>query len=157
MFWSAPAEEYEIRELTTAAAALGVTILSERIADPAKLPARLRGLTGRADAFWLFPDPGLVTPETFAILREYSYAQKTPFFAPTEGLAEKGATASLSASYFDVGRAAARALRARLSGNDVTVLVHPNTLTVTVNLSAARSVGLALTPEALKKIDRSIP
>ncbi|MDE2142090.1 MAG: hypothetical protein KGJ84_06745 [Elusimicrobia bacterium] len=155
VFWASDYEEGEVGELITAARKQGVSVLSERISDPALLPGRLRSLSAPADALWLMPDPALVNEANFAILREYASAARVPFLAPTDGLAEKGATATVAATFRDVGRAAAAALRARLRGERTQDPVHPDRLVVTVNATAARAVGMDL--KAAEGVDRTVP
>jgi hypothetical protein len=155
VLWSSEFERDDVAELIAAAKERGFAVDSERIEDPEELPARVRAFTGRADALWLMPDPALVNAENFKTLREYAAASRTPFLAPTEGLAEKGATATLAVSFREIGRAAAAALKARLGGAEMPVDVHPNSVVVTVNAAAAREVGLDLS--AARGVDRTIP
>ena len=155
VLWSSEYEREDVEELTAAAQARGIVVLSERIDDPEDLPARVRAFSGRADALWLMPDPALVNAQNFKTLREYSKAARVPFLAPTEGLAEKGATATLAVSFADIGRSAAAALKARLRGERMPAHVHPDGLVVTVNAAAAREIGMALT--AANGVDRTLP
>ncbi len=151
-FWSSDSSRDDVSALVKAGADRGVTVLSERVAPPSRLPGHLRGLSGRADAVWLMPDPALVTAENFAILREYAAAEKLPFIAPTEGLAERGATATIAVSFRDMGRAAAESLRARLTGSGEAEFVRAGRVTVTVNASAARLIGLGAKFESADKV-----
>jgi hypothetical protein len=155
VLWSSDLEESDVEELAAAGAALDVRVVSERVADPRRLPQALRALTTPADAFWLMPDPTLVNAENFATLKEYAAAAHQPFLAPTDGLAEKGATATLAVPFREVGRAAAAALRARLRGEVSRGHAHPERVVVTVNAAAARAVALDLT--AAEGVDRVIP
>jgi hypothetical protein len=155
VLWSSDFESEDAAELIAAARARGVAVLEERIEDPDELPQRVRAFAGKADALWLMPDPALVNARNFAALREYAAAARVPFLAPTEGLAEKGATATLAASFRDNGRAAAAALKARLRGGAPTDRVHPRSLFVTVNASAARETGLSVTEAG--GVDRTVP
>ena len=155
VLWSSDYEREEVAELTAAAMERGITVLSERIEDPDNLPERVRAFAGRADALWLMPDPALVNAQNFKALREYAAASRVPFLAPTEGLAEKGATATLAVSFADIGRAAAAALKARLRGDAAPSHVHADRLIVTVNAAAVREVGMDLT--AAGGVDRTLP
>lgn len=155
VLWSSDLEDAEVGELSDAAAAQGVKVISERVENPARLPEKVRSFAGSADALWLMPDPALVNAKNFAALREYAAAARVPFLAPTEGLAEKGATATLAAPFRDVGRAAAAALKARRRGETVRSPCHPSRIVVTVNESAAKAVGFDL--KAASGVDRVIP
>jgi hypothetical protein len=156
VFWSSDQQSDEVSALAAAGAAAGVSVVSVRVRDPERLPARLRALTGAADALWLMPDPALVNAVNFSVLREYAAAQRVPFLAPTEGLAEKGATATLAAPFRDVGRAAAAALRERLARGPLAAgPARPGQIIVTLNTAAARAVGLS--PSADAGVDRTVP
>lgn len=155
VLWSSDFESADVADLTAAAKERGFRVISERIDDPEDLPARVRAFSGRADALWLMPDPALVNARNFQTLREYASASRTPFLAPTEGLAEKGATATLAVSFRDVGRAGAEALKARLGGGPPPGHAHSDRLVVTLNASAAREVGMDRS--AALGVDRTIP
>lgn len=150
IFWSSEPARVDAEALAAAGERQGVVVLSERVTPASSLPGRLRSLAPEADALWLMPDPALVTEANFAVLREYAAARKIPLLAPTEGLAERGATATIAATYADMGRAAALSLRARLAGRAEPEVVYPARLSVTANGPAARAVGLSL--EAADKV-----
>lgn len=154
VLWSMESELEDVEEMKAAALEKGVVVLSERVENPAFLPERLRAFSGRADALWLMPDPALVNAQNFAMLREYAEAARTPFLAPTEGLAELGATATLAVSFRELGRAAAAALRTRLRGGPAIGHLHASRLTVTVNEAAALKSGLDVF--AASGVDRRI-
>jgi len=152
VIWSSETSRDDTDALVKAAAERGVAVLSERVSPPSRLPASLRELRGEADALWLMPDPALVTAENFAILREYAAARRLPFVAPTEGLAERGATAVIAVTFRDMGRAAAASLRARLDGRGEAETVRSDRVVVTVNGSAARAIGLVGRFESADKV-----
>lgn len=152
VFWSSESSREDAAELARAGAERGLTVQLERVSPPTRLPSRLRGLDGKADALWLMPDPALVTEESFAVLREYAAAEKIAFLAPTEGLAERGATATIAVTFRDMGRAAAASLRARLEGGAEPEAVRSARVTVTLNASAARAAGLKTVAAAADKV-----
>lgn len=144
IFWSSEPSRADAEALMMAGERQGLVVLSERVTPASRLPGHLRSLRGKADALWLMPDPALVTEENFKVLREYAAARKVPLFAPTHGLAERGATATVAATYRDMGRAAALALRARLAGDAAPEVIFPRRVTVTANGPAALAAGLQL-------------
>lgn len=150
--WSSESSRADAEALARVAAERGVSVRLVRAAPPSHLPARLRELTDKADALWLMPDPALVNEESFAVLREYAAAKKLPFLAPTEGLAERGATATIAVTFRDMGRAAAASLRARLEGRVEPEAVRAGRVTVTVNEKAALAAGLGPTFESADKV-----
>lgn len=154
VLWSSDSSRADAQALVRAGAASGVAVDLVRVWPPSRLPARLRGLSGRADALWIMPDPELVTAENFAVLREYAAAERLPFLAPTAGLAERGATAVIAVTFRDMGRAAAASLRARLEGRAEPEIVRAGRVSVTVNAAAARAAGAGL---KLESADRVLP
>jgi hypothetical protein len=152
VFWSSESSREDTEALVAAGEDQGLVVLPERIDPPSLLPERLRGLGGPTDALWLMPDPALVNEQSFATVREFAAALRIPFFGPTEGLAERGAAATVSVSFHEMGRAAALALRAKLSGRPGPETVRAARVTVTVNASAARAAGLGPRFEGADKI-----
>lgn len=142
VFWSSESSRSDTEALVAAGEDQGLVVLSERVDPPSLLPERLRGLDGPADGLWLMPDPALVNEQNFATVREYAAARRIPFFGPTEGLAERGAAATVSVTFREMGRAAALALRAKLNGRPGPETVRAARVTVTVNDPAARAAGL---------------
>ncbi len=157
VLWTSPAYEPYIQEMRKAAAALDIQIRSERLADPEGLPDTLRALVGKTDALWLPPDPVLINPVSFSAIKEFSWLNHIPFYAPTDALVEKGATASVSSHFRDIGRAAANAAQQALAGAPLPAHVYPQKAETLVNLTAANHTGLQIPPDVLKKVDKVLP
>lgn len=145
------AEGY-VAELRRAGSALGLEVLAPRAAGPNGVPSALRSLRAAgADAVWLAPDPRLATPENFQTIRQFSWDNRVPFYAPTRGLAVAGAAASVSAGADEQGRLAADLALRALAGEELPEVVYPARTSIAVNLESARSAGLAVTAESLGK------
>jgi ABC-type uncharacterized transport system substrate-binding protein len=127
-FWSAyPGDDY-IAALEKAGEISGVQIISARLKSPDSFPDRLRRLMGRMDAFWLMPDPALITPGSLMVLASFSCANAIPFYAPTQALLQSGASASLSPDFAQAGAAAAAAVNSIRQGkklSPVTFVAEP--------------------------------
>jgi hypothetical protein len=95
--------------------------------------------------------------QNFTTIKDFSWANHLPFYVPTEGLVEKGGTASISSSFNDIGGAAAKAARDILNGNHVKGIVYSEKVGIAVNVSVAKSNNLILSPAFLQKIDKSYP
>lgn len=133
------------RKLEAAGKAAGVEISEVQISSAAEFPNILRGLAGKTDALWLFPDPELINKTSLDVLAEFACANKIPFYAPSSGLTAFGATAAFAPSFAETGVAAARALQAVLDGKDVPAMVFAEA-SLTVNHKAAADCGIALGP-----------
>lgn len=139
-------------DLRRAGAEIGMEIVSPRAAGPTGVPSALRALlAAKADAIWLAPDPILATPENFQTIKQFSWDNRVPFYAPTRGLAVAGAAAAVSVSAEEEGRLAADLARRALAGDELPEIVYPTRTSITVNLESARSAGLAVSTDALWK------
>ncbi len=146
-----------ISEMRLAAEGYGIEILNEHLKSAEELPEHLRSLMKRdIDALWLPPDPLLINPQSISVIREFSWSNDIPFYAPTSGLAESGATASVAPSFRQIGVAAAIEVRRILAGERIQQDVYPKQIEITVNEASAEQAGLSLAPAALKAADEII-
>ena len=125
IFWSSPGYASLGADYSAPGAALGVEVTAVRVERPDRLPALLRDALGEMDAFWLPPDPLLLSPETIRIFREFSWGNQVPMYAATKGITREGACASLGISFAQAGAAAGAAARALLDGLEQPALVYP--------------------------------
>jgi ABC-type uncharacterized transport system substrate-binding protein len=156
MFWSSRSISPFVVEMERASKELGLVLVVEKIEQLDQLPDRLRSLDGSFDAIWLPPDPQLVTPQSFATLKEFCASRHVMFYAPTDILVEKGAVASISSSFTEIGRSAAQVSQKLLADGPLGPMVFPQNVSVTLNLSAASRAGLAFAPEVLREAHRVI-
>jgi hypothetical protein len=146
-----------ISDMRLAAEDRGMEIFNEHLESAEELPEHLRALMKRdIDALWLPPDPLLINPQSIAVIREFSWSNDIPFYAPTSGLAESGATASVAPSFRQIGVAAAIEVRRILAGDRIQQDVYPSQIEITVNEASAEQAGLSLAPAALKAADEII-
>lgn len=157
VLWASDAFEADVAELGKAGEAAGIEIVSERVDGAGALPSALRRLGGRADAVWLTADPLLINAENFETVRQFSRANAIPFYAPTEGLAEHGAVASVSVSYADIGRAAAAVVARLLAGETPPAKVRVGGASLAVNLAAAKDIGVAVPDETVRRAAKVFP
>lgn len=150
VFWTGAGYNDQMQELRDAGAGYELEVSIVKVRSAADLPALLRkGLQGM-DAFWLPPDPLLISPDTLLIFKEFSQGNGIPMYASTRGLAQEGATASVGVSFKASGAAAALAARALELGENIPDLVFPEALELTLNASAARRCGITF-PAAIMR------
>lgn len=157
VLWSSAGQAASAERLVRLGAGRGVSVTAERLEDADGLPDRLRALEGKADAIWLSPDPLLINSRNFEVIKHYSYGNRMPFYAPTEGLAEQGAPAAVSVSYEEMGRAMAAAAKGVLAGSHPAAEVFSERVRLAVNRTAAKEAELAIPAEALKTADKVYP
>lgn len=133
VFWAAyPGADY-IEELRVAGEKAGIEIISARLKSPDSIPERLRHLLGKMDAFWLMPDPVLITRSSLMVLASFSCANSLPFYAPTYSLLETGAAATFSPDFSEAGAAAAGAIAALRAGREVPRIIYTDSSRLSVN------------------------
>jgi len=157
VFWSAPSFSPYMVPFQEAGAAVGIKVSAHKVTESASLPALLRKTRGEADAFWLPPDPLLISPETLLIFTEFSLGNALPMYTTTKGMVREGACASVGISFAESGAAAAAAAKALRAGAPVPDLVFPAKIEITLNASSAKRCGLRFSPEILDEASYLFP
>jgi putative ABC transport system substrate-binding protein len=142
-----------VLEARKSAEALGMALVASPVASQKEVPAAVRGLVGKIQAFWMVPDETVVTPESFKFLLLTAFENNLPFVTVSDIFVEAGALASLSPDYTDVGRQGCQLAtdiqHGRVHPAEVTVL-PPAKVLLTLNLKTAGKIGLALSPEMIQ-------
>jgi len=157
VLWTSPSMGAYCGELRKAAAESDIRLLITQVGGALSVPEALRRLTEIPDAMWLAPDPALVNASTFATLKDFSVLNRIAFYAPTDGLAEKGALASVAIGFKEIGRAAAQAAARIMEGKKPENPVYPEKIEITLNMSAAKSIGFTFQEEIVRRADRVLP
>lgn len=157
VFWMAGSYKAMLPVFASAGAASGVEIVPFKADQISDIPGLLRSARPATDAFWIPPDPLLLTPDTLMIFKEFSWENRVPMYASTRGLAREGAVASVGISFAEMGAAAASAARGLNDGAAVPDTVYPLKIELTLNTAAARQCGVTLSPEVLRRADHAFP
>ncbi len=150
VFWMAPDFGAHAARIITAGAEYGIDVSVVEVGDSGVLSSRLRESMGLADAFWVPPDPLLLTPENMMMFREFSWANNMPFYGSSKGVTRGGAVASVGVSFADIGAAAAKAAIALNAGDSLPAIVFPEKVELTLNATAAKKCGLTFPKEMLR-------
>jgi putative ABC transport system substrate-binding protein len=140
-----------MEEARSAAAALGVTLLTESVQRSDQVPDALARLAGKVDGLWLPPDATVVTKETFRLALELSLARKLPLMVFNSQFVKAGALLALSPDYAASGSEAARIVKLILSGKkpaDIPTTAARGTLVL--NVGTARNLGIEIPASVLK-------
>jgi hypothetical protein len=148
IFWMVPDFESYTDEVKAEGARQGVEVTTVKAASADSLPALLRQGLPQMDAFWIPPDPLIISPEILLILREFSWSNGVPFYGSTKGMTREGAAASVGVSFGEMGKAAAAAARLLEAGRPVPAIIFPEKVQITLNSSAARKCSLTF-PRAI--------
>ena len=147
-----------IEQLQRVAADMDIELLNEHLDSGDELPNSLRTLAGvGVDALWVPPDPLLINAQNFAVLKDFSWANDVPLYAPTAGLVETGAVASVGTSFRQIGQVAAALVLQVLEGQTVAGDFYPDRTETTLNETAAARAGLEISPEILQAMDKVVP
>lgn len=157
VFWRAPGYADLPLEYPAAGLKAGIEVSVVKVDREEQLPGLLRETLGRADAFWLPPDPLLISEWSLPVFRKFSHANAIPMYASTKGLAAKGACASIGASYASIGAAAAAAAKSLAEGGTVPAVVHPDSDQLALNSTAARYCGIVFSAETVRRADHRFP
>jgi ABC-type uncharacterized transport system substrate-binding protein len=141
-------------ELQEAGKALGIQVWVEKMKTPNELPDHLRSLRPHIDALWIPPDPRLITRQNFSLIKEFCLANRIAFYVPTIELADQGATASVAASFDDMGRTAGLMVKALMKGQAQSAKVYPAQPRIAINLKAAADIGLEISSGQIEKADK---
>lgn len=147
VFQASGAFDRYLEALSAAGKRLDLEILPARVRSGDDIPAELRRLLRDMDAFWLLPDPQLVNIANFTTLRYFSRANRIPFYAPTPGLAKKGATAAVYNSFGEMGRTAAKAAKEWEEGDPV--LWYPEKISYSINTAESGYIRLKIPADVM--------
>ncbi|MDA8244153.1 MAG: ABC transporter substrate binding protein [Elusimicrobia bacterium] len=149
VLWASDGYTPHMKDLRAVARASGIDVTLLQVQRLSQLPALLRRALPGMDAFFLPPDPLLVTPDTLQIFRQFSWGNSVPMYATTRGLAQEGAVAAIGVSFKQAGASAAQALMSLRAGEEVPDIVYPEKVETTLNASAARNCGITFSKEIL--------
>lgn len=139
------------RKAQAAARGLGIEVIAREVRSSREVFSLLEGVKGEIDAFWMLPDPTVVTPETVEFLLLHCLNQKIPVLTFSDKYVEMGALIALDLDPVDLGRQAGEQVRKILSGTPARSIprTDPRNTVLTVNGKIARKLGIALNEEAL--------
>lgn len=141
-----------VRQVTEAAALLGVELVKGEAHDDQSVTELLRKLPENIDAVFLVPDSTVNRrlPDILAVVRQ----RKLPVSGPSTAQVEEGALTTYGFVHHKVGVQAARIADQILQGADPAELpVETAEFFLTINLSAADAIGLEVTDDVLRKAD----
>lgn len=157
ILWSAGNYTEHMRAIRDAAGAYGIEVTLTRVRRASQLPSALRSALEKQDAFWIPPDPLLVTRANLRLLRDFSCGNSMPIYSSTRGMAEEGTVASLGASFRASGKTAAKLLRSLIDGKTPPEMVYSQEIDLILNAGVARRCGIAFPPGARKSAAYILP
>lgn len=132
----------EIREGMTIAGRLGFRLIAAKVDTPSDVPRALRAFAEGIDAYWMLND--ITVMQAFGTILSYTNERKIPFLASSKIMVDRGALVSLAPNYANIGSQGCGVVNTILSGIQPSriQISPPKGLELTVNLSAAKTLGL---------------
>lgn len=133
-----------IEEAFKAAKELGFVLIASKVDAKEDVPKALRAFSEGVDAFWMVPDPTVVSPESFRLILDFTFEKKVPFLAYAKPLVDQGALVSLAPSYSGMGAQACSIAKQVLGGASISKIpvAAPKGLELTFNLNTAKRIGV---------------
>lgn len=138
-----------IELLKQEAAARGMTIVEATVAGSSDVATAARSLVGRSDVIYI-PTDNTVASALESVI-QIGINNKLPVYAGDNDSVAKGAIASLSFNYYDVGRQTGQIVTKVLKGEKPGEIAveSPTKLELHVNLSSAQAMGVKI-PESVR-------
>lgn len=127
------------------ASAIGIELLPARVDSREDAPRTFRIFAAQGiDAFWLIPDPTVVTPQFFKLIRDYTLTNAIPLLAFSPDFVKAGALLSLSPTYTTIGDQTCRIALKILDGVSPSEIPisYPKAYILSFNLKVAKKIGL---------------
>jgi putative tryptophan/tyrosine transport system substrate-binding protein len=86
---------------------LGLNLVTESVANPREIQAKLEKIKGRVDVLWMLPDTTVFTAVNMEAFMLFSMDHSVPVVTFSSQDLKKGAAAALDVDYFDIGVQAA--------------------------------------------------
>ena len=135
-----------VKKARRAAAAEGIELIDNKTHNSKNVPALLKDMKGKIDAFWMLPDLTVITPETVELLLLFSIENGIAVVTFSDNYLEMGALMSLNIDPHDIGKQAWEIVKMVLSGTDVKEIAMSDArkADVAINLKTATKMGITL-------------
>lgn len=133
-----------VQQANEVAARRGLEIVASKVDAPEDTPRALRAFADGIDAFWLIPDPTVVTPQAFKAVLEFSQKSNVPFFAYNEAFVKAGALLSLGPNATSIGAQACQIAKKVLGGASPKSMeiASPTGMELFLNMKTSEQLGL---------------
>jgi len=134
-----------VEEAMEFARAFNLQILAARVDSEkdAERAFKIFAASGGIDAFWLIPDPTVITQTFFKIIRDYTFANKLPLVAYSPEFVKAGALMALSPAYTTIGEQTCNTVLQILDGTSPSQIpvFYPKVFMLYFNLTVAKQLG----------------
>ena len=134
-----------VRQAADVARPLGLELVTREVHAPREVPGALLRLRGEIDAFWMLPDPSVVSPETMEFFILFSGENRIPLVSFSRKYVDMGALLALDVDPYDMGMQAGEMATRLYQGADIRAIPRVVAARKTVNWvnpNVARRLGL---------------
>jgi len=143
------ASQTGIREIRRVAAKLGFALVEQPVNSTGEMSVAARSIADRVDAFFLSSDNTVISGMAGAL--RVAIERKIPFYVGDSGTVEKGGLAAVSVGYYEHGRHTGQLIARVLRGEDRLPVIVEKGEEVSVNLEAARQMGVTIPKPVLDR------
>lgn len=131
----------------------GIILIAKQTHGPQSVPKALQEMKTQIDAFWMFPDLTIVTPETVEYIMLFSLDNKVPIITFSEKYVELGALLSIGIDSHDIGVQAGELAKQLLSDKQITKItsIKARKAITTINLNVAKQLGIELDRDFIER------
>lgn len=134
-----------VEEAIKLAENLNLQLLAARVDSEkdAERAFKIFAASGGIDAFWLLPDPTVITQSFFKIIRDYTFANRLPLLAYSAEFVKAGALMALSPAYTTIGEQTCNTVLQILDGTQPSQIpvYYPKVFMLFFNLTVAKQLG----------------
>ena len=127
------------------------------VRSPSDLAPNVAKIRSEIDALWILPDASFLDPVSAKFLLRYSFSERIPLLAYSEGFSRSGALLSLVADYEDMGRQAAELARLVTSGKKPPRIQNPTRLRTFINIEVANRLNIDVGRSLIVLAERVYP
>jgi putative tryptophan/tyrosine transport system substrate-binding protein len=130
-----------------------IEIVSRKVGSARDITPILEDMKGKIDAFLMFPDLTVITPETVDAMLLFSFRNRVPIFTFSEKYVDLGALAALIVNPYDLGAQTGEIARKimRDPRNSSPVKTYPRKHVLLINTKIAKKLGIVIADDVLKK------
>lgn len=148
MLYQPGRSEKMVAEARAGAAALGLELIAVPASGAGEVPALLAGLRTGIDAYWLLPDPLVLTPLVLDEILLFSFRNSIPVLSYTSRYLDAGAALAITCEPAAMGEIAGELARDILrgdAGGKRPPVLHP--AGIITNQKVLKKMGISLNPE----------
>ncbi len=137
-------------EAINAAEKKGINLVIRKAEKPGDVATALKGMAESINAFWMFPDVTLLTPESMELLLITSMEKEIPVFTFSSKYLEMGALISVSVDPYDMGLQAGELAQKIMPGENQLEnrVIFARKGVITLNKKVAAKIGIDLKQDA---------